>query len=116
LSSEPLEDSLFVNFDMTECSWENVFNEVRHAKTAYEQKADRNPIRRCFRHGHGFQRNLKPLAEVIPGENGVGLIKGAMQIVLNVRNYAGLARYTANEVCAGRPATNSDMPENLRPV
>ncbi|KAI6779287.1 uncharacterized protein J7T54_001017 [Emericellopsis cladophorae] len=80
---QPGQSSFFVDFNLDECSWEQVFDEVWHAKEVYEKKATRNPFRRCLRHGHGFQRNVKPLTEAVPGENGMGLIKGAMQIVLN---------------------------------
>ena len=73
-----------VTVDVNEFSWSNVLEELNHAKSAYEDKATKNPIRRCFRHGSGMHRNLKPLTEAIPQENGIGLIKGGLQIVLNV--------------------------------
>lgn len=84
LEGDSAEDTFLATVDVDEFSWSNVFEELSHAKSAYDEKATKNPIRRCFRHGSGMHRNLKPLAEAIPQENGLGLIKGGLQIVLNV--------------------------------
>ncbi|RSM04786.1 hypothetical protein CDV31_009877 [Fusarium ambrosium] len=82
LETEPASD-FWDNFNPDSCSWDQVFAELEDTKTVYRSKADGNPIRRCFRHGQGFSRNMMPLLESIPQDDGLGLLKGGLQIIFN---------------------------------
>lgn len=71
-------------FDAGTCSWQGVLGELDEAKQIYMEKGTRNPLRRGLRHGSGVARNLKPLLEGIPQDDGLGLIKGGFIIIFNV--------------------------------
>lgn len=65
-------------------SWEHVFDELTLARSTYEQKGTSSPVRRGFRNGAAIYRNLRPMLEAIPQDDGLGLIKGGLLLVLNV--------------------------------
>ena len=75
----------WANFDPDSCSWSHVFQELNEAKNEYKELGAKNRLRRAFRHGSGFSRNVAPLLDGIPQENGLGLIKGGLKILFNVR-------------------------------
>ncbi|RSL58864.1 hypothetical protein CEP54_007595 [Fusarium duplospermum] len=82
LETEPASD-FWGNVNPDSCSWDQVFAELEDTKKVYWSKADGNPIRRCFRHGQGFSRNVMPLLESIPQDDGLGLLKGGLQVLFN---------------------------------
>jgi hypothetical protein len=60
-------------------------DELKYARTLYEAKGDKSSMRRYLRRDTGLQRNVGPMLEAIPTENGVGLAKAGLQVLLNVR-------------------------------
>ncbi|WAO92213.1 Hypothetical protein NCS54_00970900 [Fusarium falciforme] len=82
LEADPVGD-FWDTFNPDSCSWDQVFAELEDTKKVYWSKGDGNPIRRCFRHGQGFSRNMIPLLESIPQDDGLGLLKGGLQIIFN---------------------------------
>jgi hypothetical protein len=83
LDNDPKSD-FWQTFDAETCSWDQVFEELNNAEEAYKVKGKINPIRRAFRHGAGFSRTLRPLVDGIPQDNGLGLLRGGLQIIFNV--------------------------------
>lgn len=75
----------WADFDPDSCSWSHVFQELNEAKSVYEELGAKSRIRRAFRHGSGISRNITPLLDGIPQEDGLGLIKGGLKILFNVR-------------------------------
>ncbi|KAF4959593.1 hypothetical protein FSARC_10679 [Fusarium sarcochroum] len=74
-------DNFWSSCDLEKCSWSQVFDELEEAKTSYWKRARNNPVRSFLRKGGGITRNLKPLLEGIPQDDGMGLIKGAFVII-----------------------------------
>jgi hypothetical protein len=85
LDNDPKSD-FWQTFDAETCSWDQVFEELKNAEEVYKGKGKINPIRRVFRHGAGFSRTLRPLIDGIPQDNGLGLLRGGLQIIFNVSN------------------------------
>jgi hypothetical protein len=85
------------DFSAARCSWESVLGELDEAKQIYMEKGTRIPLRRGLRHGSGIARNLKPLLEGIPQDDGLGFIKGGFIIIFNVSTIRFL-----NELQAGK--------------
>lgn len=77
-------DEFWKSFDARDCSWEDVYQELESARATYDEKGQNNVIRGVFRHGGGFTRNLTPMLDGLPQDNGIGLIRGALKVVFNV--------------------------------
>ncbi|KAL2285882.1 hypothetical protein FJTKL_07581 [Diaporthe vaccinii] len=78
----------WANFDPDTCTWHQVHDELNKVEDEYQLKGKRNHIRRAFR-GEGLTRNLTPLLEGIPENDGLGLLKGGLIILFNaVKNRA----------------------------
>ncbi|KAJ3460142.1 hypothetical protein MRS44_011009 [Fusarium solani] len=77
------------NFDPDSCSWDQVVAELDETTSFYRTKAEGNAIRRSFR-GPGVSRNMGPLLESIPQDNGLGVLKGGLLIIFNVRAKFGM--------------------------
>lgn len=75
-------DYFWANFDPDTCTWHQVQNELNKVEDEYQLKGKRNHIRRAFR-GEGLTRNLTPLLEGIPENDGLGLLKGGLIILFN---------------------------------
>lgn len=89
----------WTNFEPDTCTWHQVQDELNKVEDEYRLKGKRNPIRRAFR-GEGLTRNLTPLLEGIPENDGLGLLKGGLIILFNActtRSY--LMPTFANEHC-----------------
>ncbi|KAM0473505.1 hypothetical protein ACHAP7_008171 [Fusarium lateritium] len=82
LDDDPKAD-FWQTFDAETCSWDQVFEELNNAEEVYKGKGKMNPIRRVFRHGAGFSRTLRPLVDGIPQDNGLGLLRGGLQVIFN---------------------------------
>ncbi|KAL8421133.1 hypothetical protein RB596_002070 [Gaeumannomyces avenae] len=69
------------------CSWDKVFSEMDNAKQEYEGKgkieALRLRLRLRLRHGNGVQRNLTPVLDCIPTDNGLGILKAGLAVIFN---------------------------------
>lgn len=74
------------DFDLERCTWENLFEQLENARTAYKVKAEGNPFRRAFRHGEALSRNFGPLLEAIPNDDGMGVLRGALALLFNVHS------------------------------
>ncbi|KAH8901253.1 hypothetical protein GQ53DRAFT_814720 [Thozetella sp. PMI_491] len=61
--------------------WQEVLNELEKARDSYNEKGNRIFARRMFRNGSGISRNVMPLLEGIPDENGLGILKGGLIII-----------------------------------
>ena len=72
--------------NQTSVSWQEVFKELEDAKTLYQEKGDRNSLRRSMRNGGLINQTAIPLLEGIPQDDGLGLIKGGLLIIFNVRH------------------------------
>ncbi|KAI8664529.1 hypothetical protein NCS55_00962000 [Fusarium keratoplasticum] len=77
------------NFNPDSCSWDQVVAELDETTRFHRTKADGNAIRRSFR-GLGVSRNMGPLLESIPQDNGLGVLKGGLLIIFNVRAKFGM--------------------------
>lgn len=77
------------NFNPDSCSWDQVVAELDETTSFYRTKAEGNAIRRSFR-GPGVSRNMGPLLESIPQDNGLGVLKGGLLIIFNVRAKFGM--------------------------
>lgn len=64
-----------------------VFNELYEAKKLYKEMGDKSRVRSLLRHGSGISRNIQPLTEGIPQDDGLGLLKGALKIIFSVRKF-----------------------------
>ncbi|KAK4208178.1 hypothetical protein QBC37DRAFT_405546 [Rhypophila decipiens] len=65
------------------CSWDHVIEELRDARRVYEEKGQKNPVRRALRHGASISRAVMPLIDSLPQENGAGLLQGAIKIIFH---------------------------------
>lgn len=83
LAEEPT-SKFWQNFKPSLCSWHEVLREIERARLLYIEKGRNNPVRRYFRHGSGISRNLIPLLDGIPQDDGLGLLKGAFKIIFTV--------------------------------
>ncbi|KAJ3542045.1 hypothetical protein NM208_g4313 [Fusarium decemcellulare] len=82
LDAQPANE-FWQNFNPESCSWNQVIQELDNAEEQYAAEGRNNPIRKALRQGSGISRNLKPLLEGVPQENGLGLLKGGLQIIFN---------------------------------
>ncbi|KAF4455373.1 hypothetical protein FALBO_15630 [Fusarium albosuccineum] len=82
LDAQPANE-FWQNFNPKSCSWNQVIQELDNAEEQYAAQGRNNPIRKALRQGSGISRNLKPLLEGVPQENGLGLLKGGLQIIFN---------------------------------
>ena len=71
------------DFDPETCTWQQVSEAAVYAEAEYEGKASGNHIRRVFR-GESLARNITPLLESLPENDGLGFLKGGLIIVFNV--------------------------------
>lgn len=93
----------WANFDPDTCTWNQVQDELNKVEDEYQLKAKRNPIRRAFR-GEGLTRNLTPILEGIPENDGLGLLKGGLIILFNVgATPSYLVPTSTNKHCKSRP-------------
>ncbi|KAH6842762.1 hypothetical protein B0I37DRAFT_448174 [Chaetomium sp. MPI-CAGE-AT-0009] len=60
------------------CTWANVLDEMDKAKKEWDSKSKFRA-----RHGGGIERNILPLLEAIPTDNGLGLLKGGLTVVFH---------------------------------
>lgn len=77
-------DKFWDKYNPDTCSWYNVQDKLDTAENEYRGKAESSFIRRRFR-DDSLARFLVPLAEGIPDSDGLGLIKGALIIIFEVR-------------------------------
>ncbi|KAK5634358.1 hypothetical protein RRF57_010072 [Xylaria bambusicola] len=64
-------------------TWQGVLEQLDNAATIYYEKARGNPARATIRKGETLSRNLIPLLESIPNDNGLGLLKGGLLVIFN---------------------------------
>ncbi|KAI0427797.1 hypothetical protein F5Y09DRAFT_344293 [Xylaria sp. FL1042] len=70
-------------FDSKSSTWQGVLEQLDNATTIYQEKARGNPARATIRKGEAIARNLIPMLESIPNDNGLGLLKGGLLVVFN---------------------------------
>lgn len=77
-------DQFSSNFDPGRATWEDVFEQLQNVENSYEDKGNRSAARRLFRHGTAISQTALPLLEAVPEDHGLGLLKGALIVVLKV--------------------------------
>ncbi|KAI0813195.1 hypothetical protein GGR55DRAFT_561743 [Xylaria sp. FL0064] len=70
-------------FNSKSSTWQGVLEQLDNATTIYQEKARRNPARATIRKGEAIARNLVPMLEAIPNDNGLGLLKGGLLVLFN---------------------------------
>lgn len=86
------DDNFWKKCDPKSCCWNNVIEELEDAHRVYQEKGDRNFARRTFRQGSGVARNLIPMLESIPQDDGLGVLKGGFLVIFNVCDLSGRAK------------------------
>lgn len=84
------EDAFWATFDMEKVTWEDVTDELEKIEAIYQDKGLGNPIRRSFRRGAAYTNTAAHLLAAIPNDDGLGLLKGALLVVLKVRVFLAL--------------------------
>lgn len=69
------------NFHPDTCTWYHVHDELSKVEDEYKRKG--SILRRALR-GDGLTRNLTPMLEGIPENDGLGFLKGGLIILFNV--------------------------------
>lgn len=98
-------------FDPQSCTWQDVFNAVEEAVAEYEGIAARSPIRRVFR-SEAWIKNVPPLLENIPENDGLGFLKGGLIILFNVMKGRAEARDKILDSLEGVPVIIADAQQN----
>jgi hypothetical protein len=78
-------DTFWETFNMATVTWEEVTGELEKVEAIYQDKGTGNPIRRAFRRSAAYTNTATDLLEAIPNDDGLGLLKGALLVVLKVR-------------------------------
>lgn len=75
-------DIFWSKFTPESCTWQQVHDELERSETEYRHKGVVNRLRRAVRSG-GLP-GLAPLVEAIPEDDGLGLLKAGIIILVNV--------------------------------
>ncbi|KAH8756369.1 hypothetical protein F5883DRAFT_429860 [Diaporthe sp. PMI_573] len=75
-------DTFWETFNMATVTWEEVTGELEKVEAIYQDKGTGNPIRRAFRRSAAYTNTATDLLEAIPNDDGLGLLKGALLVVL----------------------------------
>lgn len=78
-------DTFWQTFNMEKVTWEDVSEELEKVEAIYQDKGAGNPIRRAFRGSTAYTNTATHFLEAIPNDDGLGLLKGALLVVLKVR-------------------------------
>lgn len=77
-------DVSWATFNMETVSWDDVAAELEKVEAIYQGKEIKNPIRRAFRHNAAYTTTAAHLLEAIPNDDGLGILKGALLVMLKV--------------------------------
>lgn len=78
-------DKFWTKFDIDKVTWKDVADELQKVEAIYQDQGVGNPLRRAFRRGAAYSNTAASLLEAIPNDDGLGLLKGALLVVLKVR-------------------------------
>ncbi|KAI1347022.1 hypothetical protein F5Y01DRAFT_330212 [Xylaria sp. FL0043] len=70
-------------FNSKSSTWQGVLEQLDNATAIYQGKVRGNPARATIRKGEAIARNLVPMLEAIPNDNGLGLLKGGLLVLFN---------------------------------
>lgn len=75
-----------VPFDVLNCSWDDVFDQMERAKGDYQAKAEnpRNPFRWLWRKAGSASEAVQPWLDLIPDEFGLSVARGGIAIIFHV--------------------------------
>lgn len=78
-------DNFWMKFDIDKVTWKDVVDELQKVETIYHGQGVGNPLRQGFRRGAAYSNTAASLLEAIPNDDGLGLLKGALLVVMKVR-------------------------------
>jgi hypothetical protein len=85
-------DSGGIKWDITHCTWDDVFDELEAAQHEYERAADgRNPsavLRKGLRWTGDKATGIQPWVELIPTSNGLSVLGAGLKLIFNVYSVA----------------------------
>lgn len=90
-------DVSWAKFDIETVTWEDVADELEKVEAIYQDKETGNPVRRAFRRSAAYTTTAAPLLEAIPNDDGLGILKGAVLVVLKVWMFLMLAQICRSE-------------------
>ncbi|KAL2760258.1 hypothetical protein ACRALDRAFT_2024281 [Sodiomyces alcalophilus JCM 7366] len=70
--------------DPKRCTWDEVLDHMEAAQSVYTARASGNPIRTALRHGRVIGETLGPLAEMIPEEDGLSVLRGGLVFIFKM--------------------------------
>lgn len=85
-------DVSWAKFNIERVTWEDVADELEKVEAIYQDKEIGNPIRKAFRRSAAYTTTAAPLLEAIPNDDGLGILKGAVLVVLKVWTFLMLAQ------------------------
>jgi hypothetical protein len=71
-------------FDVKNCSWRDVLDQMHEAQDVYNAKGEKNKARGLFRHGKAISENLTPLLALIPDQYGLNILRGGLALIFKV--------------------------------
>lgn len=73
-----------LKYNHQECGWDDVLNCITTAKASYDDKGNRNRARAWSRNANATADCLKSLAEMIPDEKGLSVLRQGLVIIFQV--------------------------------
>ncbi|KAK0711877.1 hypothetical protein B0H67DRAFT_611850 [Lasiosphaeris hirsuta] len=80
LSQDP-EFANKTNLNLTNCTWDDVLDVMREAKKKYNDKTEKNPLRRFLRHGTAIAGAAEMFLDLIPDEYGLNILRVGLSVV-----------------------------------
>ncbi|ROT43064.1 hypothetical protein SODALDRAFT_327229 [Sodiomyces alkalinus F11] len=70
--------------DPKNCTWDDVMEHMETAQSVYTARASGNPVRRTLRHGRVIGATLGPLADMIPEDDGLSVLRGGFAFIFKM--------------------------------
>jgi hypothetical protein len=73
-----------IEFDVKNCSWSDVLDQMHEAQDIYNAKGEKNKARGLMRHGKAISESLTPLLNLIPDQYGLNVLRGGLALIFKV--------------------------------
>ena len=73
------------NFDVSNCEWSDVIEQMQKAQDVYKDKGDKNPVRSFFRNGKEIATTVTPWFDMIPDQYGLSVLRAGLTVIFQAR-------------------------------